>query len=449
MKKPDRNDPCPCGSGKKYKKCCYLKALPAAGEENSLRSELVRKVIAFSLEQFPEAIDVAHELFWLNFDPEAALEGESLQAAETSFWEWFIHDFQIENEGHATPIELYEKGGMALDPERIGMLERMRKTALCLYEVADVFPEEGLLLNDLFRGGQITVREKLGTRGLRKWDIIAARLISVDGVSVISGGMHPYPRSAKSELLATFEKMYGKYRKHEPEASRTDFLKLFGHYFNRFWCGLVKTPFQPKLANRDGQPLIFSKALFEIDDGSAVLEKLRSLEVLEEDDAGTFLWLRKGAESDSGIILGTVRLQKRSLNLECNSRERLEEGKTLLREALGASLRYKADTFQDAYKAMKEHPPSPRKTQSQIPREVELQLYDKFMRKHYEKWIDEKIPALGNKSPREAVKKPSGKEKLVDLLKEIENSEEHRKRRGEVSFDTAWLWERLGIRREE
>ena len=21
-KKPDRNDPCPCGSGKKYKKCC-------------------------------------------------------------------------------------------------------------------------------------------------------------------------------------------------------------------------------------------------------------------------------------------------------------------------------------------------------------------------------------------------------------------------------------------
>lgn len=23
--KPGRNQPCPCGSGKKYKKCCYLK----------------------------------------------------------------------------------------------------------------------------------------------------------------------------------------------------------------------------------------------------------------------------------------------------------------------------------------------------------------------------------------------------------------------------------------
>jgi protein translocase subunit secA len=24
-KKPGRNDPCPCGSGKKYKKCCWPK----------------------------------------------------------------------------------------------------------------------------------------------------------------------------------------------------------------------------------------------------------------------------------------------------------------------------------------------------------------------------------------------------------------------------------------
>jgi len=448
MKKPDRNDPCPCGSGKKYKKCCYLKALPAAGEENSLRSELVRKVLAFSHERFPEAIETAHELFWRDFDPEAELKGESLQAAETSFWEWFIHDFQIEEEGYATPIELYEEGPMVLDPERIGMLERMRKTVLSLYEVADVLPEKGLLLNDLFRGGQSTVRERLGTRGLRKWDIITARLISVDGVDVISGGIHPFPRSAKRELLESLEKMYCKYGKRAPEDSRTDFLKLFGYYFNRFWCGLVKTPFQPKLANRDGQPLVFSKALFEMDDRTAVLEKLRSVEVLEEDD-GAFHWLRKGAEDDSGVIFGTIRLQEQSLSIECNSRERLKAGKVILHEALGDLLRHKADTFQDAYQAMKEHPPSPRKTQSQIPREVELQLYDKFMREHYEKWIDEKIPALGNKSPREAVKSPSGKEKLVDLLKEIENAEEHRKRRGEVSFDTAWLWERLGIKREE
>ena len=25
MEKPGRNDPCPCGSGKKFKKCCEMK----------------------------------------------------------------------------------------------------------------------------------------------------------------------------------------------------------------------------------------------------------------------------------------------------------------------------------------------------------------------------------------------------------------------------------------
>lgn len=28
MTKPGRNDPCPCGSGKKYKQCCWLQATP-------------------------------------------------------------------------------------------------------------------------------------------------------------------------------------------------------------------------------------------------------------------------------------------------------------------------------------------------------------------------------------------------------------------------------------
>lgn len=28
MQKAGRNDPCPCGSGKKYKKCCEMQARP-------------------------------------------------------------------------------------------------------------------------------------------------------------------------------------------------------------------------------------------------------------------------------------------------------------------------------------------------------------------------------------------------------------------------------------
>ncbi len=334
MKKPDRNAPCACGSGKKYKRCCYLKSLPRVGEEDSLRSELVHEVIAFSQKFYSEAIERAYGDFWGDFDPEEELDGSALQVAETSFWEWFIHDCRIEEEGYATPIELYERSGMALDPERIAVLERMRKTVVSLYEVEEVLPEEGLLLNDLILGGTYAVRERLGTRGLSKWDIFAARLIFVDGVHVISGGMHPYPRSAKRDLLEGLEKLYKRYRKNAPDDSRALFLKLVGYSFNRYWCMLVKTPFQPKLTNKDGEPFVFCKALFEMDDRIAAVEKLRSLDAMEEEEQGTFQWLGERTDDDSATVLGTVRMRGRSLALECNSRERIEAGKALLLERL-------------------------------------------------------------------------------------------------------------------
>ena len=37
-------------------------------------------------------------------------------------------------------------------------------------------------------------------------------------------------------------------------------------------------------------------------------------------------------------------------------------------------------------------------------------------------WIDDKIPALGNKTPREASKDPELRMELISLLNEIESS---------------------------
>ena len=43
MKKTGRNDPCPCGSGKKYKKCCLAES--EAGEDRSAVVEPMEAVI--------------------------------------------------------------------------------------------------------------------------------------------------------------------------------------------------------------------------------------------------------------------------------------------------------------------------------------------------------------------------------------------------------------------
>lgn len=51
--------------------------------------------------------------------------------------------------------------------------------------------------------------------------------------------------------------------------------------------------------------------------------------------------------------------------------------------------------------------------------EVQAQLRA-MMKQHYAAWVDEKLPALQGKSPREAVRNKAGKEKVDALIRDIE-----------------------------
>lgn len=93
MKKPGRNEPCPCGSGKKYKKCCSHTPKPNAGgtfvytdldELSNQVPELIKQkkyeeaeeVCRKLREQYPEQIDGLHrsaELFEAMEDHDKAI----------------------------------------------------------------------------------------------------------------------------------------------------------------------------------------------------------------------------------------------------------------------------------------------------------------------------------------------------------------------------------------
>jgi len=85
MAKPGRNDPCHCGSGKKYKKCCQPKEQAAEGEviakaqaaraEREAARRLEQKAAkAAALEHFHEMADVHEELEELTTASNAAID---------------------------------------------------------------------------------------------------------------------------------------------------------------------------------------------------------------------------------------------------------------------------------------------------------------------------------------------------------------------------------------
>jgi len=81
MNKVGRNDPCPCGSGKKYKKCCLAESFIQIGKEETIRKRLVDNLLEFYNKNFRDTMQEAHEIFWDDFIPQEHLEGHSLDIA--------------------------------------------------------------------------------------------------------------------------------------------------------------------------------------------------------------------------------------------------------------------------------------------------------------------------------------------------------------------------------
>src|SRR5687768_14289041 len=138
MTKPGRNDPCPCGSGKKYKQCC-LRA-----EENGVandRSEAVPRAIQWLMAMHGPAVREALDRgFFGSLDDDeydllpnqhdAAYEGMMINAME-----WLLADGFITVKGQERRVAelLLGRGGPLFSAEQRLWIELLITIPLRLY----------------------------------------------------------------------------------------------------------------------------------------------------------------------------------------------------------------------------------------------------------------------------------------------------------------------------
>ncbi len=447
--KPGRNDPCSCGSGKKYKKCCLSLTYTAKGKEDSIRERLVQDLLQYFRKNYDDSLDDAYPEFWEDFNPEEHLDKFTLPMADINFWEWIVHDYVIDDENEKSLIDLFIESNRKLSLDEHRVLKMMNHSIISLYEVQEVFPGKGLLLKDLLLGGEYDVNEKAATGSLRKWDTFATRLLHIDGKYIMSGAVYPYNLKLKDGILEDIHAEFEDYGLDYPDATLDEFLKENSWLFNFYWYDMIQHPVPLNFATTSGEPFLISESIFKIVDKSAAMSILQTIKGFEQDE-DNFVWLDKQNKEGSATVLGNVEIKGNKLILSCNSKKRLEKGKKLILKSAADELSHKVDTFQDPMEAVKslKHKPL-EKHDDKIPMEIQQQMYSQFMQKHCEKWITDKIPALDGKTPVQAVKTAKGRLKVIELLKSFENGEEHKKREGEPYCDLSWMWEKLGLEREE
>jgi hypothetical protein len=60
--------------------------------------------------------------------------------------------------------------------------------------------------------------------------------------------------------------------------------------------------------------------------------------------------------------------------------------------------------------------------------------------------LDQRVPALGNVTPRRAAKTGKGRQKLVAWLKYLENgAARHEAGSPMAGYDLRWMWDELGV----
>ena len=204
-------------------------------------------------------------------------------------------------------------------------------------------------------------------------------------------------------------------------------------------------PAPPELHNTDGDPLSLQRLIFAIDSPAGAFAALKELaagdteeELLQDavyaaDGAlrrVAFTWSRRGNATHAGgdtTVLGQIEIEGTQLAVEVNSAARAADFKRLIGERLGGSARYRVTEIQSMERLMAEardkRGPA---TQSDLDQaalmarpEVQAQVREMMVR-HYAAWVDEPIPALQGKTPRDAVRSPAGREKVDALLKDIE-----------------------------
>jgi hypothetical protein len=448
---PGRNDPCWCNSGKKYKKC-HLESDERRDGRTSQDEPLVphtpnefdglRKRIGQFLGQALPERDVKLAIQELFGD-----RAPDTQDANLTLSDWMLHDWVAPSLGRTALQEFLVRRGSGLTQREREMVEAWSGSFIGFYEVQELKAGLGLKLKDLILGETFFVHDVRMSTQVARWDGLIIRVVPGERGTEFTGSGLTVPRHSIEELRLWMEVDRREMGWREYMKANWPRVRRRSFKFAADWMDSLH------LANTDGEELLFSKAVYRAIDEAAARERLRGCPELQTEfdnnksnPAETreyFVWL-----DECKTVLGNIRIASGELVLDCNSRQRMERGKLLLATVAGGWLRHLRDEFTTQKELKSRAAAAPRgdpPPQPEIPKEVRDEAIGSFLEKHYGTWPDTKLPALNGKTPREAARTAKGRKQVIEVLKNIENGEDRKRRAGEPSYDVARLRADLGL----
>ncbi len=461
-----RNEPCTCGSGKKYKQCC---GKPAAAPEVSPDSTdgAVERAVAWLAVQHRKAFVAALEeeidstvLACFDEDEEAA--DAAMASIELELWEQIqlnltesllaVGDIIVEGEYRRVSELLLGRHGPLLTVGQRGWLAQLAEKPLRLYDITDVVPGSGMTLCDALDVEQppIVVTEHSASRGVRPGQQIGARVMAVAGHCEFSAAIYPFSMMSGRAVLEDLRGMLA-----QPSPHDADNVLMVEYMIISGWLTqhLRPAPLPQLVHATSGEALLFISDHFEVLDWDALAGALAALPDVEGSLEAGWDRLYVGADGQTRT-LATVAPQPdgQRVSLLTKTAGLADSGRLWFEGLAGDAVRFLLREVSDPRGVLGSADvpgasvvPAPSLPADMDPKALEDAI-EAIIKRKYANWADEPVPALNGQTPRQALAGSAGPERVKGLLRSYQIGEQRMAEmqgRREISYQ--FLWEELGL----
>lgn len=465
--KTGRNDPCPCGSGKKYKHCCGKSAASEAPAPQT-HEGAVERAVAWLAQHHRKAFSVAlqatiDDAVSACFDDEVQAR-KALTKMNKDFWrqvqinltEWLLAEGELLVKGESQWVAelLLGPQGPSLDLEQRAWLAQLASRPLRLYDVTEVIPGVGLTVCDVLATEQapLVVDERAGSQSLRVGMQIGARVMDVGERHQFSGAIYPFSIWSGRAVQARLRDLTNEisFQKEDPIYSigRTIIEGWFEQY-------LLPAPMPQIIDSHTGEPMLLTTDHYAVQDWDALAAALATqADVAGDREQG---WNRLLDCDD-----GQTRSQA-AINIEANGRLGVfyktatlaERGRAWFDALAGDAVKFESREVADPKSLMSHAKGAGVKS---APKSMPLpagmdantlgDAIEAAIKRSYANWADQPLPALQDRTPRQAIQSASGLERVKGLLRSYEDGEvQQAAQQGRRQISFQFLWEALGLQR--
>ena len=447
MPQVGRNDACPCGSGKKVKRCCGLASASASASEGVRIAGQSEPVTGWARAHgvWPKArralmdhgeawLGAAHLNDALDISPFADVPPDEQPDWYEPMLSWQLYDWVLAGETQSIAEHWLAAEGPRSDVDIVSLVRSASGQHFSFFQVQAIDRGRGAVLRDLLTGQERFVVDRSVSESVPPWSVLFAKLLPFGELTMFDA-MAPraLPPSLLSWILDGFADLE-LVLPLEPVAVRLALKELAELYLDAVAEDDERHFALPDLVNSDGDAIVMCTDVWSIRAGKRddALARIQRLGVALEDpstDPLVFVWSKKTSD-DTSTVIGRVVVGVDQVVLETNSTQRRVLLKPRITKALGSTARHihseekPLDAFADDDDLYDDSDASDASDDDmpEIPAELLQQMLGEQLKAHYATWPDIALPALAGKSPRQALESASGRAEVEALLKDMEHT---------------------------